>query len=84
MTLKQKYGHKAKLWFTDTDSLVYKTKTTDLYEDFYMNKDMFDFNGNPDNLRFYDVKNKKFIGKMKHETKGVSIVDFVGLKSKMR
>ena len=29
--------------FTDTDSLVYEIEKNDLYEDFYMNKDIFDF-----------------------------------------
>ena len=29
--------------FTDTDSLVYEIEKNDLYEDFYVNKDIFDF-----------------------------------------
>ena len=32
--LKQKYGDKAKLLFTDTDSLTYEIETTDVYKDF--------------------------------------------------
>ena len=28
---------------------------------------MFEFSAYPDNLRFYDVKNKKVIGKMKNK-----------------
>ena len=91
----KKYGHKAKLWFTDTVSLLYETETTNVYEDFYMNEDMSDLYKYPHNSRFYDVKeypdnsifhdvkNKKVIGKMKHGTKGFSIVEFVALKSKM-
>ena len=31
--LKTKYGDNAKLFFTDTDSLAYKIKTKDFYED---------------------------------------------------
>ena len=42
--IKQKFGNKAKLWFRETDRLVYKIETTDMYEDFYINKDMPDFN----------------------------------------
>ena len=41
---------------------------------------MFDSSKYPDISRFYDVEDKKVIGKMKDETKGVSIV---GLKFKM-
>ena len=41
--LKGRYGKKAELLFTDTDSSVYEIETNDLYEDFYRNKDMFDF-----------------------------------------
>ena len=33
----------AKLLFTDTDSLTYEIKTEDIYEDFYKDKDLFDF-----------------------------------------
>ena len=33
----------AKLLFTDTDSLVYEIKGEDLYEDFYEDKNLFDF-----------------------------------------
>lgn len=42
--IKQKYGNKAKLWFRETDRLAYKIETTDMYKDFYINKDMPDFN----------------------------------------
>ena len=41
--IKEKYGRKAKLLFTDTDSLVCEIDTNYVYEDFNMNKDMFDF-----------------------------------------
>ena len=53
-----------------------------MYENFYMNK-VLDFSECLDNSRFYDVKNKKVIGNIEDETKSVSIVQFVGLKSKM-
>ena len=29
--------------FTDTDSVTYEIKTEDIYEDFYKDKDLFDF-----------------------------------------
>ena len=37
----------AKLLFTDTDSLVYEIKTEDVYEDFYQEKNLFDFSHYP-------------------------------------
>ena len=36
--IKTKYNNKWKLLFTDTDSLMYKIKTEDGYEDFSSNK----------------------------------------------
>jgi len=33
--IKSKYRDKAKLLFTDTDSLTYKIKTDDVYQDFW-------------------------------------------------
>ena len=41
--IKNKYDNKLKLLFTDTDSLIYDTKTEDFYEDFNSNKEMFNF-----------------------------------------
>ena len=73
----------AKLLFTDTDSLVYEIKTEDVYEDFYLDKDLFDFSDYPLHSKFFDPINKKVIGKMKDEFKGKIINEFVGLKSKM-
>ena len=72
-----------KLLFTDTDSLVYEIKTKDVYEDFYLDKDLFDFSDYPLNSKLFDLVNKKLIGKMKDEFKGKIISEFVGLKSKM-
>ena len=73
----------AKLLFTDTDSLVYEIKTEDVYEDFYLDKDLFDFSDYPLHSKFFDPVNKKVIGKMKDEFKGKIISEFVGLNSKM-
>ena len=49
----------AKLFFTDTDSLVFEIKTKDVYEDFYQNKYLFDFRDYPLNSKFFDPVNKK-------------------------
>ena len=60
-----KYYNKAKLLFTGTNSLVYKTETDDVYEDICKNKYLFDFSNCPEDTTFFDPVNKKVIGKMK-------------------
>ena len=72
-----------KLLFTDRDSLGYEIKAKDVYEDFYLDKDLFDFSDYPVNSKFFDPVNKNVIGKMKDEFKGRIISEFIGLKSKM-
>ena len=47
--IKDKNGKKSRLLFINTDSLTYEIKTTDLFEDFYKNKDMFNFSEYPIN-----------------------------------
>ena len=81
--IKNKYDNKSKLLFTDTDSLMYEIKTEDVYEDFSSNKEMFDLSNYSSNSKYYDDSNKLVIGKMKDETGGVAIEEFVGLKPKM-
>ena len=81
--IKQNYGNKAKLLFTDTDSLTYEIETTDAYLDFWNDKDKFDNSDYPENSPYFDKTNKKVIGKFKDEAAGVPIVEFVGLRSKM-
>ena len=41
--IKNKYDNKSKLLFTDIYSLMYESKTEDVYEDFSSDKKMFDF-----------------------------------------
>ena len=79
--IKNKFD--AKLLITDTDSLVYEIKTKNFYEDFYLDKDLFDLSDYPLHSKFFDPLHKKVIGKMKHEFKGKIISEFAGLKSKM-
>ena len=81
--IKNKYGDKAKLLFTDTDSLCYEIKAEDIYKDFYNDKDKFDFSEYNKNSIFFDNENKKVIGKFKDEACGIPITGFIGLRSKM-
>ena len=81
--IKSKYGDKARLLFTDTDSLMYEIEADDVYQDFWKDKHLFDNSDYPKNSPFFDCSNKKVIGKFKDEAAGMPIVEFVGLRSKM-
>ena len=81
--IKKKYNDRAKLLFTDTDSLTYEIEAEDIYKDFWTDKDMFDNSDYPENSPYYCNTNKKIIGKFKDEACGIPITEFVGLKSKM-
>ena len=84
--IKDKYGNKAELLFTDTDSLTYLIKTKDFYKDI-----------TPDILTKFDTSdypphhksgiptgvNKKVIGMFKDEVAGKQITHFVGLRPKL-
>ena len=78
-----KYGDKAKLLFTDTDSLMYEIQTDDVYKDLFIDKEKFDNSDYPKDSPFHYMTNKKVIGKFKDEAAGIPITEFVGLKSKM-
>ena len=77
------YGESSRLLFTDTDSLLYKIIAEDVYEDFSNNKEMFGFSNYSIKSKYYDNSNKLVVGKMKDQTGGVAIEEFVGLKPKM-
>ena len=72
--IKSKFD--AKLLFTDTDSLVYEIKAEDVYEDFYQEKNLFDFSEYPLHSKLFDPVYKKASCKMKDEYKG-KIVNFL-------
>ena len=48
-----------KLLFKDTDSLIYKIKTKDVFEDFSSDKEMFDFSNQLTKSKCYDNSNKQ-------------------------
>jgi hypothetical protein len=81
--IKKQYGNKAKLLFTDTDSLTYHIETEDFYVDMKNNLELFDTSDYPKGHLCQSDDNKKEIGKFKDEAESVPIVEFVGLRSKM-
>ena len=83
--VKPKWEDRAKLLFTDTDSLCYEIQTDDVYEDIKNDVDKWYDTSNydedhPSGLR--SSKNKKVIGYFKDECGGKFITEFVGLKPK--
>jgi hypothetical protein len=47
--IKCKYRNHAKLCYTDTDSLIIKIETEDVYADMIENADFYDFSDYPEN-----------------------------------
>ena len=62
---------------------MYEIKTEDVYQDFINDKEMFHFSNYSSKSKYYDNSNKLVVGKMKDDTAGVAIKEFVGLKTKM-
>ena len=84
--IKTKYGDKAKLLFTDTDSLAYEIKTKDFYKD--INPDIekrFNTSDYPTNhpSGIKTGVNSKVLGMFKDEDGEKQIVEFVGLTAKI-
>ena len=84
--IKTKYSDKAKLLFTDTDSLAFEIRTKDFYEDI-----------NPDIEKRFDTTNYRsnhssgmktglnslVLGMFKDEASGKQIFEFVGLRANL-
>ena len=78
--IEKKYDNSSELLFTDSDSLVYEMVWDGIYEDFYENKNLFDFSDYFEDSTFCDPANKNVIGKTKDEVKGKIIGEFVGIE----
>ena len=84
--IKSKNGNKAKLLFSDTDSLMYEIETEDFYKDISGDvKNKFDTSDYPENhpSGIPTGINKKVLGMMKDEAAGKIIKEFVGLRAKL-
>ena len=62
---------------------MYEIKSEDEHEDLSHDKEMFDFSNYSTKSKYCDNSNKLVVGKMKDETAGVAIEEFVRLKPKM-
>ena len=82
-TILERYGDKARLLFTDTDSLCYEIETDDVYRDMMTQIDLYDTADYPKDHFLHSSKNSKVIGKFKDECSGKAPLEFVGLSAKM-
>ena len=68
------YGSdKARLLFTDTDSLTYHIKTENLHDDMYLHVDKFDTSNFPQGHRLHSTDNRWVVGKFRSETAEVGL-----------
>ena len=84
--IKPKYGSKANLLYTDTDSLRNEIETEDFHKDISGDvKDRFDTSDYPPNhpSGIPTGCNKKVLGVFKDEVGGKIIEKFVGLRAKL-
>ena len=81
--VKNKYGNKARLCYTDTDSFVINVKTNDFYKDIRQDvNERFDTSNYTFDRPLPKGKNKKVIGLMKDELGRGIITEFVALRPK--
>ena len=83
--IKPKYGDKARLCYTDTDSFIMHIKTDDFYKDINNDVDKWFDTSNydkNDNRPLEIGKNRKVIGKFKDELGGKIMTEFCALRAK--
>ena len=76
--------NKSKVNMMLNSCLLIQIKTEYVYEDFYQDKNLFNFSDYPLDSTFFDPVNKNVICKIKDEFQGKIFNEFVGLKSKIR
>ena len=81
--VRPRYGDRARLLFTDTDSLCYRIQTEDFYEDIAEDVPKWFDTCNYPKGHPIGGPNKKVLGMMKDEAGGKSISEFVGLRCKL-
>ena len=82
-TLKARYCDKIRLLYTNTDSLIVKVDTDDLYKDMLESAAIYDTSNYSPGHPLYCDQNKKVIGKFKDELGGKQMTEIIGLRPKM-
>ncbi|PKY46120.1 hypothetical protein RhiirA4_460914 [Rhizophagus irregularis] len=96
--IKRKYGNRARLCYTDTDSFIIEIETENVYDDMVEDADLYDFGDYPEDHPLLkklppnqwitkpdgtrELKNKKVIGKFKDENARTRIIRYAGNRSK--
>ena len=80
--IKAKFGDKASLLYTDTDSLILKVFVDDFYRVIRENPNKFDTSNYPETNEFNVVKSKSVVGRMKDEFPCDPIMAFYGTGAK--
>ena len=83
--IKPKYGNKARVCYTDTDSFVINIKTEDFYNDIASDVEKWFDTSNYDKNDKRPLAigiNKKVIGKFKDELGGKIMIEFCALRAK--
>ena len=78
-----KYESRAKLAYSDTDSLIYHIQTPDLYKDMADNMNAYDTSDYPVDHPLHSRTKNKVLGKMKDEYSSLASQEFVGLRAKI-
>ena len=81
--LKNQYGDRCQLLYTDTDSLLLEIQTEDVYRDMIAHAGLYDTSNYPREHPLHSVENKKVLGKMTDECAGRPIAEYIGLRPKM-
>ena len=81
--MKPRYGERICVTYKDTDSLLYRIETDDLYEDMQRFKLLLDLSDYPPLQPLYDPVNKKFLLTMTDELNGEIMQECVVLRSKI-
>ena len=81
--LKKLYTHNIRLLYTDTDSLIVKVDTEDIYADMSLNADLYDTSNYQSDHPLFSNTNKKIIGKFKDELGGKVMTESIGIRPKM-
>ena len=81
--MKPRYGQKILVTYKDTDSLLYRVETDDLYEDMKEFKHLIDLSHYPSDHPLFDPTNKKVPLAMTDDLNGQILEEAVLLSSKM-